>query len=57
MILTTRYESNPKATARKGSEKIISLKIYVLKEATVDAMKKHLKKPLSSICRYFPKHR
>ena len=56
MILTTRYESNPKATARKGSEKIISLKIYVLKEATVDAMKKHLKKPLSSICRYFPKH-
>ena len=44
MILTTRYESNPKGSAWKVSKKFMSWKIYVLKESSVD-------KPHSSICK------
>ena len=34
-IVTTRNESNPKAAVWNGSEKIVSLKIDVLKKASV----------------------
>ena len=39
MILTKRYESNLKATVWHGSEKFISVKIHVLKEASVASSK------------------
>ena len=32
MILTTKYESNPKATACKGFEKFMSVKKYLFVE-------------------------
>ena len=49
MIFTIRFESNPKITVWKGSQKFIFLKMYVLKKAFVDEFR-------SSIRRYFPKH-
>ena len=39
MILTKRYESNLKGTVWHGSEKFISVKIHVLKEASVASSK------------------
>ena len=35
MILTTRPKSNPKTGTRNGSEKLMSIKIHVLKKASV----------------------
>ena len=38
MILTSRPESNPKTGTRKGSEKLMSVKIHVLKKASVNKL-------------------
>ena len=35
MILTTKYESKLKVTVSNGSEKLMSVKIHVLKKASV----------------------
>ena len=35
MILTTKYESNPKAIVWDGSEKFMPVKIHVLKKTSV----------------------
>ena len=50
MILTTRYESNPKATFWNGSEKFMPVKIHFLKNISVA-------KIYSDIGRYFSKQR
>ena len=50
VILTTRYKSNPKSTVWNGSEKLMSVKIYVHKKASVA-------KIYSGIRKYFVKQR
>ena len=50
MILTTRYESSPKAAIRNISEKLMPVKIHVLKKASVV-------KPFYDIPLYFAKQR
>ena len=42
MILTTRYEKNPKAIVWNGSEEFISVRIHVLKKASVPKLFKHI---------------
>ena len=48
MVLTTRYDSNLKATVWNGCENFISIKFHVLKKASV---------PSSGIRRYFAKQK
>ena len=50
MILSTRYESNPERTAWNGSEKFMSVKIYVPTKASVAKL-------YSGSRRYFAKQR
>ena len=42
MILTTRYESNPKANDWNGSETFMPVKIHVLKKTSVAKLFKHI---------------
>ena len=42
MILTTRYEGNPKAIVWNGSEKFMSIKIHILEKASIAKLFKHI---------------
>ena len=42
MVLTARYESNPKAIVWNSSEKLMSVKIHALKKASVAKLFKHI---------------
>ena len=50
MILTTKYESNPKATVLNGSEKSMSVNIHVFKKTSSVKL-------YSDICTYMAKRR
>ena len=42
MILTTRYERNPKTVFWENSEKFMSVKVHVLKKASVAKLFKYI---------------